>query len=62
MEFWTLGAVVGTVSVMVIGVVYGAVRQQPTERPEMPVVMAVLCGAISMVWASAGALALHALK
>ena len=62
MEFWTLGAVVGTALVMLIGIVYGAVRQQPTERPEMPVVMAALGGAISMVWASAGALALHAMK
>ncbi len=62
MEFWTVGAVVSTVLVMVIGVVYGAVRQQPTDRPEMPVVVAVLGGALSMVWASAGALALYALR
>ena len=62
MEFWTVGAVVSTVSVMVIGVVYGAIRQQPTDRPEMPVVVAVLGGALSMVWASAGALALYALR
>jgi len=62
MEFWTFGAVVGTVSVMVIGVVYGAVRQQPTERPELPVVMAAVGGAISMVWVAAGAMVLHALK
>ena len=62
MEFWTLGAVVGTVLVMLIGIVYGDVRQQPTERPEMPVVMAALGGAISIVWASAGALAFHALR
>ena len=62
MQFWTLGAVIGTVSVMLIGIFYGAVRQQPTERPEMAVVVAALGGAISMVWASAGALALHAVK
>jgi hypothetical protein len=61
MQFWTLGLVVGTILVMLIGVVYGALRQQPTERPEMPVVMAALGGAISVVWLAAGALTLHAL-
>jgi hypothetical protein len=62
MQIWTLGALVGTVLVMFVGVVYGALRQQPTERPEMPVVMAVLGGAISMVWLAAGVLTLHALQ
>jgi hypothetical protein len=62
MQFWTLGAVVGTLVVMLIGVVYGALRQQPTERPEMPVVMVVLGGAISIVWVAAGVLLVRALS
>lgn len=61
MEFWTLGGLVGTVLIMVIGVVYGAVRQQPTDRPEMPAVVVAIGGAISMVWLAAGALLVHAL-
>jgi hypothetical protein len=61
MEIWTLQLLVGTVLVMLIGVVYGALRQQPTERPEMPAVMIALGGAISMVWLAAGVLTVHAL-
>jgi hypothetical protein len=61
MQIWTLGLVVGTVLVMLIGVLYGALRQQPTERPEMPIVMVALGGAISMVWVAVGVLTVHAL-
>lgn len=61
MQIWTLGLIVGTVLVMLIGVLYGALRQQPTERPEMPVVMVALGSAISMVWVAAGVLTIQAL-
>lgn len=61
MQIWTLGLIVGTVLVMLIGVLYGALRQQPTERPEMAVVMVALGSAISMVWVAAGVLTVQAL-
>jgi len=62
MQIWTLGLLAGTAMVMLIGVGYGALRQQPTERPEMPVVMAALGGAISVVWLAAGVLTVQALQ
>jgi hypothetical protein len=61
MHIWTLGLLVGTMLVMLIGVVYGALRQQATERPEMPMIMLALGGAISMVWLAAGVLTVQAL-